>query len=89
MSDDIIRSLVISHTRVPGEGFVIHHTNCRMEFFSNEVMSELLKNSLKTASVDAESWLNSGESPSLAEGKYINWLTIKNQTISIIVCEQN
>src|ERR1700758_441797 len=37
-SDDAIRSLVISHKLLgTGEWFVIHHTNCGMEFFTNEV----------------------------------------------------
>src|ERR1700678_3007545 len=37
-SDDAIRSLVISH-RVLGtrEFFVIHHTDCGMEFFTNQI----------------------------------------------------
>ena len=38
-SDDAIRSLVISYKLLgTREFFVIHHTDCGMEFFSNEVM---------------------------------------------------
>jgi carbonic anhydrase len=38
-SDDAIRSLVISYKLLgTQEWFVIHHTNCGMEFFTNEVM---------------------------------------------------
>jgi hypothetical protein len=38
-SDDAIRSLVISHKLLgTREFFVIHHTNCGMEFFTNEVI---------------------------------------------------
>src|SRR6267154_3705713 len=52
-SDDAIRSLVISYKLLgTREWFVIHHTNCGMEFFSDEVMRGLLASSLKTSSVD-------------------------------------
>ena len=38
-SDDAIRSLVISYKLLgTREFFVIHHTNCGMEFFTNEVI---------------------------------------------------
>jgi hypothetical protein len=30
------------------EWFVIHHTDCGMEFFTNDVMAELLDQSLET-----------------------------------------
>src|SRR5881296_3003391 len=37
-SDDAIRSLIISYKLLgTREFFVIHHTNCGMEFFTNEV----------------------------------------------------
>src|SRR3954464_5185121 len=49
-SDDAIRSLVISHKLLGTlEWFVIHHTNCGMETFSDEIMRGLLASSLKTA----------------------------------------
>ena len=42
-SDDAIRSLVISYKLLgTAEWFVIHHTNCGMEFFTDEVMRGLL-----------------------------------------------
>ena len=42
-SDDAIRSLVISYKLLgTREWFVIHHTNCGMEFFTDEVMRGLL-----------------------------------------------
>ena len=38
-SDDAIRSLVISYKLLgTREWFVIHHTNCGMEFFTDDVM---------------------------------------------------
>jgi carbonic anhydrase len=52
-SEDAIRSLVISYklfgTR---EWFIIHHTDCGMELFTNETMPELLEKSLETARLE-------------------------------------
>jgi carbonic anhydrase len=51
-SDDAIRSLVISYKLLgTKEWFVIHHTNCGMEFFTDEVIRALLANSLETAAL--------------------------------------
>src|SRR5258707_13967993 len=56
-SDDAIRSLVISHKLLgTNEWFVIHHTNCGMELFTDDVMRGLLTQSLSTASFDGEVW---------------------------------
>ena len=53
-SDDAIRSLVISYKLLgTNEWFVIHHTNCGMEFFTDEVIRGLLANSLETAALGA------------------------------------
>ncbi len=84
-SDDAIRSLVISYKLLgTREWFVIHHTNCGMEFFDNEIMAGLLASSLKTATVDAEGWHDCCEGGGCTEGKYINWLTIKDQAQSVL-----
>src|SRR5207249_9606129 len=49
-SDDAIRSLVISYKLLgTNEFFVIHHTDCGMLFFTDEVMRNLLASSLETA----------------------------------------
>src|ERR1700741_3996866 len=46
-TDDAIRSLVISTKLLgPREWFVIHHTNCGMELFTDEDMGDLLAKSL-------------------------------------------
>src|SRR5512137_1475686 len=56
-SDDAIRSLVISYKLLgTREWFVIHHTNCGMELFTDEIMRDLLASSLKTASIDESGW---------------------------------
>lgn len=84
-SDDAIRSLVISYKLLgTREWFVIHHTDCGMETFTDDIMRGLLASSLKTASIDASGWHDNGEGPGSAEGKYIDWLTIKNQEQSVL-----
>lgn len=58
-SDDAVRSLVISHKLLGTlEWFVIHHTNCGMELFCDEIMASLLEESLSTASFDGKNWSN-------------------------------
>lgn len=83
-SDDAIRSLVISYKLLgTQEWFVIHHTNCGMEFFSDDLMRSLLANSLETAALDANGFHDVGKGPGSMEGEFIDWLTIKNQTQSV------
>ncbi len=56
-SDDAIRSLVISYKLLgTREWFVIHHTDCGMETFNDDIMRDLLSKSLETATVDASGW---------------------------------
>ena len=60
-SDDAIRSLVISHKLLgTEEWFVVHHTDCGMELFTDEIMRSLLKQSLDTAKLDADGWHDVG-----------------------------
>jgi carbonic anhydrase len=83
-SDDAIRSLIISHKLLgTNEWFVIHHTDCGMETFTDEVMRSLLSRSLDTAKLDADGWQDVGHGPGSAEGDFIDWLTIKNQSESV------
>jgi carbonic anhydrase len=83
-SDDAIRSLVISYKLLgTREWFVIHHTDCGMELFTNDIMGDLLSSSLKTASIDENGWHDCCEGPGCTDGKYINWLTIKEQAQSV------
>ncbi len=84
-SDDAIRSLVISYKLLgTKEWFIIHHTDCGMETFNNDIMTSLLGSSLETASVDANGWHDHGAGPGSPEGRYINWLTISNQAQSVL-----
>ena len=84
-SDDAIRSLVISHKLLgTAEWFVIHHTDCGMEYFTDEIIRDLLSKSLATASVDEKGWHNVTEEGGSEEAKQISFLTISNQANSIL-----
>src|SRR5664279_3129971 len=83
-TDDAIRSLVISYKLLgTNEWFVIHHANCGMEFFTDDVMRGLLSNSLETAALGADGFTDVGSGPGSAEGKYIDWLTISDNPQSV------
>ncbi|MEE8634337.1 MAG: carbonic anhydrase [Methyloceanibacter sp.] len=83
-SDDAIRSLVISHKLLgTKEWFVIHHTDCGMEAFSNDIMRGLLKQSLAPAEIGPDGWKDVGEGPGSDAGDKIDWLTIKEQATSV------
>ncbi len=84
-SDDAIRSFVISYKLLgTREWFVIHHTQCGMATFTDEVMRNLLASSLQTAALGASGWQDSGEGPGSTEGSYIDWLTISDSTRSVV-----
>ncbi len=84
-SDDAIRSLVISYKLLgTKEWFVIHHSNCGMEFFSDEVIRDLLANSLQTAVLEPGGFRDVGSGPGSNEGDYIDWLTITDNARSVI-----
>ena len=83
-SDDAIRSLVISYKLLgTAEWFVIHHTDFGMEFFTNEVISDLLANSLETAALGPEGFYDVGTGPGSPEAANIDWLCITDQTGSV------
>lgn len=83
-SDDAIRSLVISYKLLgTREWFVVHHSNCGMEFFTDEVIRGLLANSLETAALGDEGFYDVGRGPGAHEGDYIDWLTIADQAASV------
>jgi carbonic anhydrase len=84
-SDDAIRSLVISYKLLgTREFFVIHHTDCGMQFFSNELMRGLLASSLETAELTAQGFRDVGRGPGSRAGEYIEWLTFKDPSQAVI-----
>ena len=87
-SDDAIRSLIVSSKLLGTNAwFVIQHTNCGMETFTDEIMRNLLKDNLETAVKDSNgTWSNqSTEKNGSTEALFINWLTINNSLENAIV----
>ena len=78
-SDDAIRSLVISYKLLgTREWFVIHHTDCGMETFTDEIIRGLLSRSLEQAVIDSEGWHDRGAGPGSDAGEFIDWLAIRD-----------
>ena len=83
-SDDAIRSLVISHKLLgTNEWFVVHHTNCGMELFTNDIIRGLLEQSLQAATFDGTRWTDPGGGGGSRAGDSIDWLTIRDQVESV------
>jgi len=83
-SDDAIRSLVISYKLLgTQEWFVIHHSDCGMEFFTDEVIRGLLASSLETAELGPDGFRDIGRGPGSAEANYVDWLTINDNAQSV------
>jgi carbonic anhydrase len=84
-SDDAIRSLVISYKLLgTREWFVIHHTDCGMESFTDETIRGLLSQSLEQAVIDSEGWHDRGRGPGSDAGEFIDWLTIRDASASVV-----
>jgi len=84
-SDDAIRSLVISYKLLgTKEWFVIHHSNCGMEFFTDEIMRGLLAKSLETAALGEQGFYDVGTGPGSKEADFVDWLTISDRNKSVV-----
>ena len=84
-SDDAIRSLVISYKLLgTREWFVIHHTNCGMEFFTDALMRDLLARSLETAELSAQGFRDVGKGPGSPEAQFVDWLTIADSAQAVV-----
>lgn len=85
-TDDAIRSLVISYKLLgTKEWFVIHHTDCGMELFTDDIIGRLLETSLETATVDAKGWHDIGKRiPGSPVGRYVKWHTISNLSGAVV-----
>lgn len=83
-SDDAIRSLIISHKLLgTKEWFVIHHTDCGMQLFTDDIIRDLLATSLQTATVDENGWKNLEETGGSDEARFTAFLTFKNLENSV------
>ncbi len=84
-SDDAIRSLVISHKLLgTREWFVVHHTDCGMQLFTDDVIAGLLEKSLDTAKYDTGTWRDTGHGPGSVAGRFIKWHTFSNLERSVL-----
>src|SRR5579871_3287660 len=84
-SDDAIRSLVISYKLLGTcEFFVIHHTDCGMQFFTNEVIRSLLASSLETAALGADGFYDVGKGPGSRAAEFIEWLPFSDAEQAVV-----
>ena len=84
-SDDAIRSLVISYKLLgTAEWFVIHHSDCGMEYFTDEVMRDLLAQSLETAELGPNGFHDIGAGLGSVAANDIDWLTISDREQSVV-----
>jgi carbonic anhydrase len=84
-SEDAIRSLIISYKLLgTAEWFVIHHTDCGMELFNGEIISDLLEHSLETAKLTANGWQDVGQGPGSSAGRNIDWLEFADARAAVV-----
>jgi carbonic anhydrase len=84
-SEDAIRSLVISYKLLgTKEWFVIHHTDCGMLTFTNEIIRDLLSKSLETARIENGQWRDVGGGSGSIAAEYMEWLTFTDLKQSVI-----
>jgi carbonic anhydrase len=84
-SDDAIRSLVISHKLLgTNEWFVIHHSDCGMQLFTNEIIGDLLADDLGTAEFDGKQWSNPKHTGGSVAGKFVHWHTFEDNAKSVL-----
>ena len=90
-TDDAIRSLVISYKLLgTQEWFVIHHSDCGMQLFNDQIIAELLEHDLETASIDASTGKWSPAVPFFSgssEGKFIKWHTFNSLEVCIFMLQ--
>ena len=84
-SDDAIRSLVISYKLLgTSEWFVIHHTDCGMEFFTERGDGRPARAEPRDRRARAGRLLRRRRRPGSPTGKEIDWLTIGDREQSVV-----
>ena len=85
VSEGSIRSLIISHKLLgTQEWFVIHHSDCGMLTFTNEIIYDLLEESLESAAIGENGWYNPQKEGGSRAGQYINFLPFQNLEQSVV-----
>ena len=86
VTEDAIRSLVVSYKLLgTREWFVIHHTDCGMEYVDSATINSLLAQSLKPARLDEHGWHDTKDDSGTTNGEFINWLTIDDPMRNVCV----
>ena len=62
---------------------MIHHSDCGMEFFTNDVIRGLLSSSLETAQLGPDGFTDVGGGPGSDAGNDIDFLTIEDNAASV------
>jgi carbonic anhydrase len=84
VTEDAIRSLVVSYKLLgTREWFIIHHTDCGMEYADNATISSLLAQSLNPARLDENGWQDTKDDSGTTDGEFINWLAIQDPIQSV------
>ena len=84
VNDETIRSLIISHKLLgTQEWFVIHHTDCGMLTFTNQVIYNLIHESLDTAELGPGGWFNPVKNGG-ADATHIDFLPISDLPASVV-----
>lgn len=84
-TDDAIRSLVISYKLLgTKEWFVVHHKDCGMLTFTNEIMRDLLSKSLETANIKDGQWEDVGTGGGSRDAEYVEWLAFDDLEQSVV-----
>lgn len=81
VTEDAIRSLVVSHKLLgTTEWFVMHHTDCGMEYANDETIATLIEGGLETAVYENGLWRNPETSSNgCKHGHDVTWLTISDR----------
>lgn len=84
-SDDAIRSLVVSGKLMgTTDWFVIHHSGCGMQSYSDDDIRHLLGLEDDDAQHEGTKWWNVRKSAQMSAHTHMEWLTFTNLTQSII-----
>jgi carbonic anhydrase len=85
ITQDELRSLAISQRLLgTNEIVLIHHTDCGMLTFTNDIMRDLLSKSLETATIEDGQWRDVEPGEGATAGEYIEWLTIRDLAQSVV-----
>ena len=67
-----------------GPSMALHHTECGMEYFTNDVMGDLLERSLETAELGPDGFRDIGTGPGSPAGREVDRLTIADREQSVV-----